>query len=669
MRLGVLLMVDKLIYANQPMWAELKAKHGEFVDDWIRKKEKELIEDPSLFEGQKKKSFLIEEIGESMIFHKSMEDGKDAEVAPLPKDEEFGKMLAEDFKKYGKTEEGQLSMDSGIQKQNVGKIKEEKKLKFILDEAQIPQRLDHAVGTIKMGKENYRYYGVLLDEEIEKDGKMGFMTFVKKVPALVLEDGRIISQTSKPEGVKFEFDSMMTLKKSRWSLKSIKEFHQKNYNKENYSFKEVFESLKKHYSNSMVYEDKMWYEFRALRDLKTYYWDLIDKFLIVKAEGKTGSAKSKGMKIGANLSFNGKKFLCPTPANFFRYRHNNKATIFIEEAERLFDHSKKQSVGDSELVEYLNGSYEKGNTVPRQNDKNISQTDEFDPSGETEIGSIKPLKGALEKRSIKNQMVKAIKSDSRGDVEIPTETDFLYQKTRDMAYICGLLNYKKYEEKLLNLKNKFGLANREWALAKPYLALANCIDPKLEKNIGEFLLKSFRNRDSSLDVDSWEIKLAKCLVEYYSMREGPQFLPTNELTSSFSEVITGDYKISSIKVGMMMNTLGFSDFRDSTGEIRGFKIDFWKVCELLIRQECLSLQSIKNIIQKKVSRLSGCKFTVESIDKWYTDTFLTPYTLKGKSSDTLTPLTAYRGSGIEKEEEKSKKKILNNENGELVKSE
>lgn len=566
---------------------------------------------------------------------------------------------------------------------NIVKDKEEKEKKqedlkdFILDSSQLPQRIDHAVGFIEIGNKKYRYYGSKISQRIEKEKKNGeIISLIKfSVPCLILENGKIISEYKTP--VNFEFDSVMTLKNGRWDLDSINQFCNDKINPEDISFKMVFEKFKEFYKKSMVFEKEEWYELNPLWDLSTYFWDLLDKFLVIKHEGISGSAKSKGMKISANLSFNGKKFLCPTPSNFFRYRHHNKATIFIEEAERLFDDSKKSN-NDSELVEYLNGSYEKGNTVPRQNDKNINQTDEFDPAGYTRIGSIKSLKGALEKRSAPLHMIIANPKDKRSNVEIPPANDRDYSEARNLAYLNGLLNYKEFLDALQNVKNNYGLENRQWAVAKPLIALASCIDSSLEDRMGKFITNLFEKRDDIFSESSWEIVLSKLLLKFYCVTQNEIFIPTETLRSSFESEVNsygGSYKISPTKAGILMSNLGFSEFKaNPSGNQRGYKIDFLKLCEILIRQKWINL----NFILKEVSEVSRCQFTEEEINKWYSDTFLTPDTCnknkennknKGDSqgvrkkqefthkSDTLTPLTPVSEVGYKKNIDFSKSGI------------
>jgi len=529
------------------------------------------------------------------------------------------------------------------------KKEEDKKLKnFVLDDSKLPQRLDHAVGKIKIEEQEFRYYGARINEIVLKGQKGGMVQTTQLSPAIILENGRIMTQNNKPEDVNFVFDSVMTLKRNRWSLNSIKDFCQNKINKKEYTFEEVFNDIKKIYKKSMVFDNELWYDLLSLRDIKSYFWDLNDKFIIIKHEGISGTAKSKGMKIGANLSFNGKKFLCPTPANFFRYRHHNKATLFIEEVERLFDNSKKKNTADSDLVEYLNGSYEKGNSVPRQNDKDISITDEFDPAGDSALGSIAPLKGALEKRSIPLHMIKASKNDERGNVEVPTETDEDYSSVRNKSYICGLLNYKKYEKNILSVENNYGLANRQWILSKPLIALAKCVSLDLEKEIGVFLARLFEVRDDSFDEQSWEVIMAKALIKLYSKYEEERFFGIDELKERFLIELNRNsptqYNISNTKIGMIMVELGFSQFKaNPSGAKRGYRISFMNVMEILIRQEILRLENIL----KEVSEVSECKYNDDKIKEWYTYTYLTPYTINDNKSDTLTYTTPVLGVGSE----------------------
>ena len=509
--------------------------------------------------------------------------------------------------------------------------------KFVLDTTELPQILNHAVGKIKIANNYFRYYGARINEKIVHRAKGGMVEKIVLSPAIVLETGIIITENNKPDDVNFVFDSIMTLKNNRWSLESINHFCQENIVIEKFSFESVFNEMRKFYEKNMVFDDDCWNDILALRDLKSYFWDLNDKFLIIKHEGISGTAKSKGMKIGANLSFNGKKFLCPTPANFFRYRHHNKATLFIEEAERLFDNSKKKNNADSELVEYLNGSYEKGNTVPRQNDKDINQTDEFDPAGDSGIGSIAPLKGALEKRSVALHMIKAPKNDNRGNLEIPTEKDTGYSRVRNMAYICGLLNYRDYEKSLNDVKNSYNLANRQWSLAKPFISLAKCIKPELEQKVGKFLSKLFEVRDDSFDNESWEFLMAKTLVKIFCLHEDETFFSVEDVKTAFlselESIGKSYYNISNTKVGMLVSELGLSKFKKNpTGNQRGYKAGFFGVIEILIRQEILRIENIQKWVSE-VSEVSDCKFLRENIEEWYTDTLLTPDTIIKKDDD------------------------------------
>jgi hypothetical protein len=572
----------------------------------------------------------------------------------------MSKIVEEKVEKLQPTDPNKDLSNEARHERLMNKVKEERKREslnsFILNEDEIPQQLDHAVGSILIGDKSFRYYGSKMFEKIQKTTKGGQTYEAKQEnPVLILEDGRVISEQTKPEGCNFQFESIMTLKNSRWELGSIKEFIFNKINKEDFTFKKVYFKFKNFHDDSMVYEHEEWYKLNAIWDVCTYYYDMIDKFLIIKHDGISGAAKSKGMRISANLSFNGKKFLCPNPANYFRYRHHNKGPIGIEEAERLFSNDKKNNAQDSELVEYLNGSYEKGNTVPRQNDKNINQTDEFDPAGFTRIGSIKPLKGALEKRSVPLLMIKANPGDKRGNVEIPTETHPAYKKARNMAYIVGLIRYREYKETLKTVKNNYKLSNREWLISKPILAMAHCIDEGLEKEIGKFLEKLFIIRDDSVDDSSWKMQLAKILLQVYCQHRDNEFKTTDSLKEILQERINAIsdgkvWKISSNKLGNLMGELSLGNLkcRNTTGTKRGYRLDFFTICSILLRNELMTIEDIKN----KVSEVSNCQYKDDKIMEWYSDTYLTNKKNKkvvSKSSDNLTDLTLHReGRGVTK---------------------
>ncbi len=540
------------------------------------------------------------------------------------------------FEEYKQNQEEVLA-ESIIRKNKQIEIESEKKIgSFILNEEETPERIDSAVGSITINEKKYRYYGANILENVEVRKEKGSVWQKKIVNAIILENGRIISKYSRPRGCDFVFDSVMQIKENRWSLSSIKTFVEGGYKDFAMSFRRVHEEFKKKYTESMVFELDGWYDLNAIWDQCTYFYDLIDKSVIIKHEGVSDSAKSKGMKISSNLAFNGRKFLCPTPANYFRYRHNNKSALSIEEAEKLFDDSKKKNVGDSELVEYLNGSYEKGNYVPRQSDKNINITEEFDPFGFTRIGSIKPLKGALEKRSLSLFMIKANPKDKRASIE-PDKNDPDFGKCRDFAYVNGLLSYKLYQKALTKVENKYKLINRQWLIAKPLIAMARCIDVKLENEMGNFISKLFTIRDESADENTWESILAKVLVGEFCKHKGSFFISTQGLKSEFVSASETEYKISTNKVTKLMTSLGFGNFRtrSSDGCNRGFELDFFTISEIVVRNGYLT----KEELFKKVSEVSDCQYRDEEIGKWYTDTFSDTLQTVKSSSDKLTDLT------------------------------
>lgn len=507
-------------------------------------------------------------------------------------------------------------------------------VEFILDESEEPQSIDHASGFVDVDGQLKRYFGAYIYARNQKLTGSKLTMEKEKKAVIITEDKEIYS----PEIGIFSFHSQMGNNVKRWNLDSIKKFKESS-EYDNITFREVFHSYRKVFSDSMVYEKSEWYDVLSLWCMTTYFQDMLSKSLIIKVEGDSGTAKSKTGRIVTSLAFNGKKFLCPTPANFFRYRHNFKATLFIEEAERLFDDSKNKQNGDSELVEYLNGSYEKGNSVPRQNDKNINQTDEFDPYGWTMIGSIKPLKGALQKRSITLYQIKAKKGDKRGDVEVSAE-DPLFIEPRNKMYVLALTQYKKYREMYDKLDFKFGLSNRELLVAKPVISMAYCVDEELGARVGTFIAERFEVRDEEVSEESHEYVLILTLLETLKFSKEEIFISSDELKNKFVSSLSDQYpKMRAEYVSKLMTKLGFKDFscRDSKGLKRGFKLHFFKVSEIVIRNGKITPLNIVEILPEKASEVSDMSNNYiyrRDFIEWYSDTFSDTDTFSEKVSDT-----------------------------------
>lgn len=540
------------------------------------------------------------------------------------------------------------------QQQRESQALQERNKAFVLDPDSLPQRLDHALGFIDIKGNRLRYFGAFLVEKIVQNKSGEEVETKKKQPVLICEDGSILSK-AKTEAY-FEFKSQMGVGYDRWSLQGIKQFIEGKYKP---TFKAVFADYKAHFKGTMVYEHEGWYDLLAIWCMASYFQDMISKSLIIKVEGKSGTAKSKTAKSVSLLAFNGKSFLCPTPATFFRYRNNFKASLVIEEAERLFDDSKRKLQGDSDLVEYLNASYEKGNTVPRQNDKNLNQTDEFDPFGFTMIGSIKPLQGALHKRSITLYQIKAPKNDPRNDVE-PDMYDERYAESRNRMYALALREHRAFKKQLDSQKQGYGLANREWQICKPLLALAGCIDHKLAERMGKFLAKRFEVRDEPLYEESWEAKLLGALIELTRCHREPAFIENKLIRERFLTKLEPSYeKISQHKVTTLMLGLGFGEQqgRNSQRTKRGFILSFWNVAETAIRNDDLESEIIVEKLSE-VSEVSETGISPREFSKWYSDTFSDKDTSDDEVSDTSDRQDTFPGGKGEKSTGSIQDKIM-----------
>lgn len=141
--------------------------------------------------------------------------------------------------------------------------------------------------------------------------------------------------------------------------------------------------------------------------------------------------------------------------------------------------------------------------------------------------------------------------------------------------------------------------------------------------------------------------MAKSLLKIYSKYSGETFLSVEAIKNKFVSELnshgSNPYNISNTKAGILIRELGFTRFKSNpTGNQRGYKMSFFDVSGLLIRQEIFKIENILKI----VSEVSECKYSEDKINKWYTDTYLTPDTTNNKTPDTLTDRTLVSGVDI-----------------------
>lgn len=458
---------------------------------------------------------------------------------------------------------------------------------WILDPELEIQEIEHACGHVKYQNELIPYFGAYIKKpSVEQvKGSKDYATINKEYPVIITTKGIF----SEEDGF-FKLATEMNIK-NRWSLKGIKETTIQGLK---YTLKDVYQEIYREYKKHLYYEKEEWYILDTVWDIATYLQPLFDKFLFLKHEGVSGSAKSKGMKLSSNITFNGRKWTAPTPANFFRYRHFTKATIYIEEAERLFD-SKGQN--QDLLVEYLNASYERGNYVPRQNDKDLNKTEEFDPCGFLRIGAINPLSGATEKRSLTKYMVKAPKNAPQGQTEVGSIED--YQVIRDMLYNAALNAYDDVKKAYKEIKNTFGIHNREWTIIKPLLAVAYCIEPTICNTIASFVKEKFIQRDDEVNEDSWEHKLLIAFIKQSAINQ--DFISNEEILSAYQKEIQDTEKRTKIhNVVSLSKKIDFHQYKghNSAKTKRGYNVSFEKVVLTAIRNQRITEIELKKLVSE-----------------------------------------------------------------------
>ena len=130
------------------------------------------------------------------------------------------------------------------------------------------------------------------------------------------------------------------------------------------------------------------------------------------------------------------------------------------------------------------------------------------------------------------------------------------------------------------------------------------------------------------------------LLRFIKLQLGKEFISTEDIRVVWTHKDKMDNKVFKMHnrgVGKIMSKLGFTDFatRNSAGTKRGYNLDFPKICEILVRQEWLSIKMIKKI----VSEMSECQYIFDKDSNNLFDITLTSDVKEEKPSDVLTDLT------------------------------
>lgn len=199
------------------------------------------------------------------------------------------------------------------------------------------------------------------------------------------------------------------------------------------SYFNTFFKIKEQLKYYMELEEEE-YTVLALWVMHTYYVQLFGTSPILFLNAIKGSGKSKLQQILSYMVFNGMYCVEPSDASIFRVAHHDKATILIDEVERIREDTK------AGLRVLLNGRYHKGMVVTRVEPAGAEKkltVNKYGLFGATSLANINGIDNVLEDRCITLILKRALNAGKANTEPEPAEK--AWQEIRDDQY-CLMLN-------------------------------------------------------------------------------------------------------------------------------------------------------------------------------------------------------------------------------------
>lgn len=330
----------------------------------------------------------------------------------------------------------------------------------------------------------------------------------------------------------------------RWSRESINAWRSSDVD---FTLRAVFRDLRKRYKVYLDYADHRLYTLMPLWIIGTYFFPLFDGYPIIYLNGVSGSGKTKTGELAAAVSFNALLSTNISDAGFFRMVHLARATLILDENEKISDIKD----GSSQM-NLLLGSYKPGAEVLR-----IKKTKDgnFEPEG-FQIYAPKMISNirGLREPALLNRSIKLTLTPSQGP-QAKREFNSRSRKIlelRDQLYVYMMNHWGDIVKAKKELKNMdLGLSGYDRLNWLPILTLAKLLgDDVFQEMLKMAQEKSKENRMSCQDNDNL------CKV-YYIVRKvfsekilaydgEKKFLPFDNIYNRF--VLDLGYKLGIDKI-------------------------------------------------------------------------------------------------------------------------
>ncbi len=356
----------------------------------------------------------------------------------------------------------------------------------------------------------------------------------------------------------------------RWSRQGINQFLQDHNSPEATN---LFEKIKAVFQEYIEFPKQELYNFITLWNIGTYFFPLLNSYPYIYIGGIKISGKTKVLDLSACIGFNSISSGNMSTASLYRLIQNCRCSLLIDETEKLSNRYRAQ-----DFRNILLSGYKKGQRTYRAE---RTPSDSFVPKsfeiyGPKMLANIQGLEDVLESRCIKIIMKRGLNTEvTNKEVDI---NDPRWQQLRDLLYPFLFKNWQEIKETYSALENETELANRNWELWKPILALAKFFDGENSSTLYNEMRSLAREKAEERQRESSESP-ESILVEVLSLIVNEDgYYPLSSIRAVMSARIEGEW-LNNRFIGSTLKRLGFSNSKRARD---GYKY-FLRVSEV---QDC-----------------------------------------------------------------------------------
>jgi len=342
---------------------------------------------------------------------------------------------------------------------------------------------------------------------------------------------------------------------SRWSVEGIKRFLKE---KENIEPEKLYKSIKGVFLEYVDFQDPRHYDLVTLWNIGTYFFPLFEAYPYLHVNGMADTGKTRLLIVCQHIAFNAVLGGSFSAASLFRKIQSSRCTVLIDENEELADPLRSQ-----EFRRLLLNGYKKGSKVIRCNMTTPSFTPEsYEVYSPKILASIAPLDNVLGSRCISILSQPTSKKEIAG--RVVKQDSPRWQEILDMLYPFLFRKWTTIQQSYDELKNETDLANRDWEIWRPILALARVFSGDICRGMLQLALEKAEERKSEQGFTP-EAELGEALLcivdkdDFYRLKMIKEYIE-EEYRYRAPSWLTEKY------IGSMLRKFGFSKpERDSKG--------------------------------------------------------------------------------------------------------